>query len=335
MKMGSDLKMGSDPFFARPAEAEKGSDPIFIMGPTGAGKSSAAIAIAERIGAEIVSVDSALVYRGLDIGTAKPEPALRARIPHHLIDILDPAATYSAGQFVRDAERAIEAVRGRGRRALLVGGTMLYFHALLHGLAELPEADPELRRELDERMAQRGVAELHTELARVDPAAAARIHPHDPQRVQRALEVFYLTGSPISRRQIERRRPMSAAAGVKIVLCPARRADLHQRIEQRFHEMMAAGFLDEVRTLRARGDLAASKPSMRAVGYRQLWAHLDGAYGLDEGIRRGIVATRRLAKRQLTWLRSIPEAHWIDGGHEQALERIADLIDSRADARAS
>ena len=305
------------------------------MGPTGAGKSAAAIALAERIGAEIVSVDSALVYRGLDIGAAKPDRAIRERIPHHLIDILDPTATYSAGQFLRDAGQAIDEIRGRGHMPLLVGGTMLYFHALLHGLAELPEADPELRRELDERVAQGGIADLHAELARVDPEAAARIHPNDPQRIQRALEVFYLTGSPITRLQADRRGALLTDGALKIVMCPARRADLHQRIERRFHAMMKAGFLDEVRALRARGDLTATTPSMRAVGYRQLWAHLDGAYGLDEGVRRGIVATRRLAKRQLTWLRTVPAAHWIASADNRALDQTAELIGAVADARGS
>jgi tRNA dimethylallyltransferase len=308
---------------------------ILIMGPTGAGKSSAAVALAERGDMEIVSVDSALVYRGLDIGTAKPERAVRERVPHHLIDIIDPAQSYSAGQFLRDAEQAIGAIRGRGRTPLLVGGTMLYFHALLHGLAELPEADPELRHELDERMAKHGVVELHAELERVDPEAAARIHPNDPQRIQRALEVYYLTGMPISRLQVERRGALLDQSALRIVMCPARRTDLHRRIEQRFHAMMAAGFLEEVRGLRARGDLTADMPSMRAVGYRQLWAHLDGAFGLEEAVRRGIVASRRLAKRQLTWLRTIPRAQWIDSGAGRTFERITGLLESNPQARSS
>jgi tRNA dimethylallyltransferase len=296
------------------------------MGPTGAGKSAAAIALAERVPAEIVSVDSALVYRGLDIGTAKPDAASRARVPHHLIDILDPAQPYSAGQFVRDAADAIEAIRARGRIPVLTGGTMLYFHALLHGLAELPEADPQLRRELDERAAREGSTALHAELARVDPQSAARIHPNDPQRIQRALEVFHLTGQPISGLQSNQRAPLAAQRCVSIVLCPAGRAVLHRHIEARFHGMMAAGFLDEVRALRARGDLDAQTPAMRAVGYRQLWAHLDGAYDLEEGIHRGIVATRRLAKRQLTWLRAFDGARWIEPGEEAAVETIVGLV---------
>jgi tRNA dimethylallyltransferase len=296
------------------------------MGPTGAGKSATALALAERIPAEIVSVDSALVYRGLDIGTAKPDAASRARIPHHLIDIVDPAQPYSAGQFLRDAEQAIEAIHARGRIPLLTGGTMLYFHALLHGLAELPEADPDMRRELDERAAREGSAALHAELARVDPQAAARIHPNDPQRIQRALEVFHLTGQPISELQSSRRAPLAEKRCVSIVLSPASRALLHRRIDERFHGMMAAGFLDEVRALHSRGDLDAQTPAMRAVGYRQLWAHLDGAYGLQEGIRRGIVATRRLAKRQLTWLRAVNGARWIEPGDDAAVDTIAGLV---------
>ena len=299
---------------------------VLLMGPTGAGKSAAALALAERIPAEIVSVDSALVYRGLDIGTAKPDAASRARIAHHLIDIVDPAQPYSAGQFLRDAEQAIESIHARGRIPLLTGGTMLYFHALLHGLAELPEADPELRRELDERAAREGSAALHAELARVDPQAAARIHPNDPQRIQRALEVFHLTGQPISELQSSRRAPLAEKRCISIVLSPASRALLHRRIDARFDGMMAAGFLDEVRALHSRGDLDAQTPAMRAVGYRQLWAHLDGAYGLEEGIRRGIVATRRLAKRQLTWLRAFNGARWIEPGDDAAVDTIAGLV---------
>lgn len=298
------------------------------MGPTGAGKTAVAIELAARLPAEIVSVDSALVYRGLDIGTAKPDAAMRAQVPHHLIDILDPAQPYSAGQCVRDAVVAIDAIQARGRIPLLTGGTMLYFHALLHGLAELPEADPDLRRELDERAAREGTAALHAELARVDPQAAARIHPNDPQRIQRALEVFQLTGQPISELQASQRVPLADRNVVEVVLSPARRAVLHQRIEARFHAMMAAGFLEEVRDLRARGDLDAHTPSMRAVGYRQLWAHLDGAYGLEEAVRRGIVATRRLAKRQLTWLRALPGARWVEPTDNSAVDFIAGLVKS-------
>jgi tRNA dimethylallyltransferase len=303
---------------------------VLLMGPTGAGKTAVAIELAARLPAEIVSVDSALVYRGLDIGTAKPDAAMRAQVPHHLIDIIDPAQRYSAGQFVRDAVAAIDAIQARGRIALLTGGTMLYFHALLHGLAELPEADVELRHELDERAAREGTAALHAELTRVDPQAAARIHPNDPQRIQRALEVFYLSGQPISELQASQRAPLAGRDIVEVVLSPARRVVLHQRIEARFHAMMAAGFLDEVRALRGRGDLDAHTPSMRAVGYRQLWAHLEGAYGLDEGVRRGIVATRRLAKRQLTWLRALPGAHWVEPTDNSAVDFIAGLVKSPA-----
>lgn len=299
---------------------------VLLMGPTGAGKTAVAIELAARLPAEIVSVDSALVYRGLDIGTAKPDAAMRAQVPHHLIDILDPAQPYSAGQCVRDAVVAIDAIQARGRIPLLTGGTMLYFHALLHGLAELPEADPDLRRELDERAAREGTAALHAELARVDPQAAARIHPNDPQRIQRALEVFQLTGQPISELQASQRVPLADRNVVEVVLSPARRAVLHQRIEARFHAMMTAGFLEEVRDLRARGDLDAHTPSMRAVGYRQLWAHLDGAYGLEEAVRRGIVATRRLAKRQLTWLRALPGARWVEPTDNSAVDFIAGLV---------
>jgi tRNA dimethylallyltransferase len=290
--------------------------PVFVLtGPTGAGKSAWAVRLAERVAVEIVSVDSALVYRGLDIGTAKPVSALRARIPHHLIDICDPAESYSAGRFVADALESIRAIHARRHVPLLVGGTMLYLRALLHGLAVLPAAAPELRAQLDARGTREGWPALHAELGRLDPEAASRIAPHDSQRIQRALEVCYIAGEPISKLQRNTVSPLAGRAVRYWVLAPTDRALLHERIAQRFTAMMAAGFLDEVRALRSRGDLTARHPSMRAVGYRQLWAHLDGACDLAEAVRRGVAATRQLAKRQLTWLRSInaePRPHWLD-----------------------
>jgi tRNA dimethylallyltransferase len=269
---------------------------------------------------EIVSVDSAMVYRGLDIGTAKPAREVREGIPHHLVDVLDPAESYSAGQFLHDAIEAIGAIHARGRVPLLVGGTMLYFHTLLNGLARLPPADAKVRRELDARLASDGSVALHAELRRVDPDAAARIHPNDPQRIQRALEVHRLTGRPISALQRDRPVPLAGTRVGCFVISPPRQ-DLHTRIARRFEQMMAAGFLDEVRHLRARGDLTADKPALRAVGYRQLWQHLDGAVGLEEAARNGIVATRRLAKRQMTWLRALPQAEWLNSS-DAAGERI-------------
>jgi tRNA dimethylallyltransferase len=287
--------------------------PVFILtGPTGAGKSDWAIGLAETAPVEIVSVDSALVYRGLDIGSAKPSRMLRERIPHHLVDICDPAESYSAGRFVTDAIACIAQIHARRRVPLLVGGTMLYIRALLRGLATLPPASAEVRLHLDERAAAEGWPALHTELSRLDPAAAARIARNDSQRIQRALEVCYATGRPISELQ---RATVSPLAGVPLkywVLAPSNRDVLHARLSGRFHSMMAAGFLDEVKRLRQRGDLTARHPSLRAVGYRQLWAHLDGEYDLDEAKRRGIFATRQLAKRQLTWLRAEKGALWID-----------------------
>jgi tRNA dimethylallyltransferase len=287
--------------------------PVFVLtGPTGAGKTEWAVRLAEHTPVEIVSVDSAQVYRGLDIGTAKPSRELRARIPHHLIDVCEPTESYSAGRFVADALESIRAIHARRRVPLLVGGTMLYLRALLHGLAELPTAAPELRAELDARAARLGWPALHAELERLDPEAAARIASNDSQRIQRALEVCYTARVPISKLQ---RGTVSPLAGWPIsywVLSPPDRAVLHERLAHRFAAMMSAGFLDEVRRLRDRGDLTAGHPAMRAVGYRQLWEHLDGAYDLTEAVRRGIAATRQLAKRQLTWLRSERQAQGLD-----------------------
>ena len=286
---------------------------VFVLtGPTGAGKSEWAERFAEAAPVEIVSVDSALVYRGLDIGSAKPSRDLRQRIPHHLIDICEPTDNYSAGRFVADATAAIRQIHARCRVPLLVGGTMLYLRALLHGLAPLPEASPEVRREIDERAAREGWSTLHAELARLDPEAAGRINSSDPQRIQRALEVCYVTGQPISQLQRDTVSPLAEHRVRAWALAPANRAVLHRRLELRFHRMMEAGFLDEVRSLRQRGDLLASHSSMRAVGYRQLWAHLEGEYDLAEATQRGISATRQLAKRQLTWMRSEPVLEWLD-----------------------
>ena len=282
-----------------------------LAGPTGAGKTDWAIQLAERAPIEIVSVDSAMVYRGLDIGTAKPSPELRARVPHHLIDLCDPAESYSAGRFVVDALRAIGEIHARGRAPLLVGGTMLYVRALLDGLATLPAAAPELRRELDARAAAVGWPALHAELARLDPVAAARIASNDSQRIQRALEVCYTTGEPISRLQRATASPL-ASFTVRYWLLDPDRTVLKERIARRFDAMMAAGFLDEVRRLRDRGDLTAAHPAMRAVGYRQLWGHLEGRFGLEEGTRRAVVATRQLAKRQLTWMRAERRAERVE-----------------------
>lgn len=288
------------------------SPAILLMGPTAAGKSGLAMELTRAVPAEIVSVDSALVYREMDIGTAKPTPEQRAAVPHHLVDLLDPAEAYSAGRFRRDALAAMEATRARGRVPLLVGGTMLYFRALQRGLADLPEADPALRAELDERARHIGWPALHAELARVDPVSATRIQRGDAQRIQRALEVWRLTGTPLSQLQAAGATSPEGWRFLKLGLAPASRPRLHEAIERRFHAMMEAGFLDEVKRLHGRGDLHLGMPSIRAVGYRQLWAHLDGQYGLDEAMQGAVTATRRLAKRQMTWLRAEPGLCWLD-----------------------
>jgi tRNA dimethylallyltransferase len=292
------------------------SPAVLLMGPTASGKTALAATLARGIPAEIVSVDSALVYRGMDIGTAKPSPELRAELPHHLIDLLDPAEAYSAGRFRADALAAMDAIRRRGRLPILVGGTMLYFRALQRGLARLPAADPALRAEIDAEAARRGWPALHAELARVDPLAGARIQPRDPQRIQRALEVWRLTGTPLSTLQAAGDAAPHGWHFLKLAVAPASRGALHQAIEARFREMLAAGFLAEVEELYARGDLHAGLPAIRAVGYRQLWGCLEGEYPFEQAVRAGIAATRRLAKRQMTWLRAEPGLRWLDGPGE-------------------
>jgi tRNA dimethylallyltransferase len=308
---------------------------VLLMGPTGAGKSDLALRLAQEFPLEIVSVDSALVYRGMDIGTAKPSAQIRARFAHHLIDIRDPSMSYSAGEFVRDAAQAMQDIWRRGRQPLLVGGTMLYFHALTAGIAELPEADLGVRAEIDARAASAGWGELHRELAAVDPEAAARIHVNDPQRIQRALEVFRLTGKTITSLQQRRVSVFSDANLMEISLAPLERSDLHTGIELRFRAMLDAGLLAEVRALYERSDLTAEHPSMRAVGYRQLWQHLAGQSALDEATERAIAATRQLAKRQLTWLRRRSRAQWFDSMHPEVAPLIIDALSKGGFAKRS
>jgi tRNA dimethylallyltransferase len=295
---------------------------VLLMGPTGAGKTDAAVALAARLPLGIVSVDSAMVYRGMDIGTAKPPRELLARAPHHLIDLIDPAESYSAARFVADATRAMQEIAARGRTPLLVGGTMLYFRALQSGLARLPAADPGIRRELDARAAREGWPALHAELARLDPAAAARIRPGDRQRIQRALEVIAITGGPISAQQREDLRKASVATDLRLVLAPADREAHAARLARRFEDMMKSGLLEEVRALHARGDLRAGMPAMRLIGYRQLWAHLEGQCTLEEAVQQAIVATRQYARRQLTWLRAEPGALWFDADDPAVVTRL-------------
>jgi len=294
---------------------------LVLAGPTASGKSALALALAQHIGLEIISVDSAQVYRGMDIGTAKPTAAERAQVPHHLIDILDPAERYSAARFASDAARLIGEINQRDRVALLVGGTMLYLKALLQGLHPLPEADMQVRAAIDARAAEHGWPALHAQLAHVDPAAAARLAPHDAQRIQRALEVWQVTGQPLSR--LQRQRPPAGLPVPLIALEPVERGWLHARIAERFEQMLQRGLLDEVRALRARGDLHAALPSMRCVGYRQAWQALDS--GTTAGLReRGIAATRQLAKRQLTWQRSMTR-HSVACDEPAVLQRVLSL----------
>ena len=299
---------------------------ICIAGPTASGKSAVALALAGLVPAEIVSVDSALVYRGMDIGTAKPTPAERAAVPHHLIDILDPREAYSAAEFVRDAQRLIGEIHARGRVPLLVGGTMLYFKALFEGLDALPPADPAVRRQIEERAARDGWPALHAELARVDPVTAVRLAPADSQRIQRALEVWQLTGQPLSALHTTKSIAISAcpsSSGALFSLEPVDRAWLHERIARRFDDMLSAGFIDEVAALRARGDLHPDLPSMRCVGYRQVWETLDGRAPLATLRDRGIAATRQLAKRQLTWLRGMPGRQVLPVDDEKRPDELA------------
>ena len=295
---------------------------LVLTGPTGSGKSEWALRLAAQLPIEIVSVDSAQVFRGMDIGTAKPAQDIRATVPHHLIDIRDPAESYSAGEFARDARAAVAAIRQRGRLPVLVGGTMLYLRALLQGMAELPERSPRLRAELEAQAAKEGWAALHAELARVDPRAAAKIHRNDPQRIQRALEVYRLTGRPISDWQAATPAPAGEMRWLRFALLPTDRAAHLKALERRFAAMLDAGLLAEVRALYERGDLRAELPAIRAVGYRQLWAHCAGNLTLAEARGQALVATGQLAKRQLSWLRAEPSFEPLDPASEAGFRRI-------------
>ena len=303
---------------------------LVLTGPTGSGKSAWALRLAERLPVEIISVDSAQVYRGMNIGTAKPDAAIRARVPHHLLDIRDPAESYSAGEFARDASSLIQAIHARGRLPLLVGGTMLYLRALMRGMAELPPASPAMRAEIEAQATRHGWPELHAELARVDATAAAKIHPLDAQRIQRALEVYRLTGRAISEWQTATRAPLEGVNWLRFALVPGDRADLRSALQERFASMLEAGLLAEVTALYQRGDLHAELPSMRSVGYRQLWAHCAGQWSFAEASRRAVMATCQLAKRQLTWLRGESGFEPVDPSDEAALERILAAVPAGA-----
>lgn len=306
---------------------------IALAGPTAAGKTAAALAIASQCPVEIISVDSALVYRGMDIGTAKPNPEELATAPHHLIDIRDPLNAYSAAEFVADARRLILEISARGKLPLLVGGTMLYFKALFEGLDDMPKADPEVRAAIAAEALDKGWPALHAELAAIDPVTAARLEPQDSQRISRALEVYRVSGQPLS--SFHQRKTASASTDTQagptfISLEPRERSWLHERIAQRFDAMLATGFLDEVKALRARGDLNADLPSMRCVGYRQAWEALEGTSPMNELRDKGIFATRQLAKRQITWLRSMPQRQVIACDAPDALAQVLTLVNSPA-----
>ena len=300
--------------------------PIAVLtGPTGTGKSDFAMRLAREFPIEIVSVDSAQVYRGLDIGSAKPDAASRAAVPHHLLDLVDANAVYSAGKFVRDATDAIADIEARGRFPLLVGGTMLYLRALIAGMAVLPRASEQIRAGIDAEAKRVGWPAMHARLAAVDAAAASRIHPNDAQRIQRALEVHTATGEPISELQAATRSPL-AREFLVTALVPADRARLHAGLAQRFENMMATGLLAEVRSLYARGDLGPENPSIRAVGYRQLWSYVAGACTLETAVESAVAATRQLAKRQMTWLRKMPNIRIVDPYDAQGFVGVRDSL---------
>jgi tRNA dimethylallyltransferase len=302
------------------------SPAIFIMGPTASGKTALAMALRERLPVELISVDSALIYRGMDIGTAKPTTEELARAPHRLIDIRDPAEVYSAAEFRADALREMAAITAAGRVPLLVGGTMLYFKALLEGLSPLPAADPRVREQIEQQAAKEGWEALHRQLQTIDPVAALRIHPKDPQRLCRALEVFLVSGNTLT--ELTKISGDALPYSVhQFAIAPGSRALLHQRIALRFEQMLAAGFEVEARTLFARGDLHTDLPAVRCVGYRQMWSYLSGEISYDEMVYRGICATRQLAKRQITWLRGWESVHWLDSDKpEQALDSVIQVV---------
>ena len=296
------------------------------MGPTASGKTALSVQLAHALGGEIISVDSALVFKGMDIGTAKPTLEERGGIPHHLIDILDPSESFSTGQFRTQALALMDAITRRGKIPILVGGTMLYFNALLNGLAVLPEANPAIRAKLDQDLEQLGKEALHQRLTQIDPLAAARIHPNDPQRIQRALEVYEISGKPLSSYFIEAQGGDLPYQKIKLIIAPPDRKILHDIIAQRFRNMLEQGFINEVETLYHRGDLTEKMPSIRAVGYRQVWAYLQGEDDLETMTEKAIIATRQLAKRQFTWLRRETDAINFQTGQADLLQKVLTVV---------
>lgn len=303
---------------------------IFLMGPTASGKTDLAVSLVERLNCEIISVDSALVYRDMDIGTAKPDAETLARAPHRLIDIIDPAESYSAARFRDDALREMAQITAAGKIPLLVGGTMLYYRALQQGLSQLPEGDPEVRSRIEAEAAENGWQLLHDRLARVDPESAARIHPNDPQRLSRALEVYEISGQPLSVLWREQEKGTFPYRALKLAVAPADRTLLHERIARRFDLMLQQGLIEEVEALYRRGDLHPELPAIRCVGYRQVWSYLSGEWGRETMVEKGIIATRQLAKRQFTWLRSEQELAWFDSLSEKLLENTLKFLDDSA-----
>jgi tRNA dimethylallyltransferase len=302
---------------------------IFLMGPTASGKTALSVRLAQELNGEIISVDSALVFKGMDIGTAKPTQEERGGVPHHLIDILDPADSFSTGQFRKQALHLMDNIVGRGKIPILVGGTMLYFNALNSGLAVLPEANADIRAKLDQDLVRLGKEALHQRLAAVDPESAARIHPNDPQRIQRALEVYEISGKPLTSFFTEAQAQDIPYQRIKLIIAPQDRAILHDIIARRFMQMLEQGFIDEVAALYQRGDLTEKMPSIRAVGYRQAWSYLEGEYDLETMIEKAIVATRQLAKRQFTWLRREVDATSFQTGQTGLLAEVLRAINDR------
>lgn len=298
---------------------------IFIMGPTASGKTALALALAQQIECEIISVDSALIYKEMDIGTAKPTTVELEAVPHHLIDILDPSMAYSVSQFRDDAARLISQIIARGRLPVLVGGTMMYYNALIKGLSTLPASNPGIRADIEAQARQKGWTMMHSELAQVDPICADRIHPNDPQRITRALEVYQISGQPMSALQAQSSGPIPYSVA-QFAIAPKERSVLHERIELRFRQMLAQNFEAEVQALMDRGDLMEDLPSIRCVGYRQMWQYLSGQMSRAEMVERGIIATRQLAKRQITWLRGWDDVHWLDTFATDNIDMILKLI---------